>query len=207
MSEVYHRGDVVMASALLLLAVSYFTATQRGENSYLRRALATVGAIAFIPLVFATIIAAIEDFHYTWQTKHALPFNWQATGWMLGVGAPLLLAFLLRGKDVWLNGLSAVWVIVLAWICMQEKAEDDPLVYLWCLLGAIGMIYWGVREFRKERINIGFASFVITVLGFYFSNFLDKFGRANALISLGLVFLLGGWFLEKTRRRLVAKIS
>jgi hypothetical protein len=36
---------------------------------------------------------------------------------------------------------------------------------------------------------------------------MDKLGRAASLIGLGLLFLLGGWLLEKTRRRLVAQLE
>jgi hypothetical protein len=36
---------------------------------------------------------------------------------------------------------------------------------------------------------------------------MDKLDRALSLITLGLLFVLGGWLLEKTRRRLVARIE
>jgi hypothetical protein len=32
---------------------------------------------------------------------------------------------------------------------------------------------------------------------------MDKFGRSLGLIGLGILFLAGGWALERTRRRLV----
>jgi len=49
------------------------------------------------------------------------------------------------------------------------------------------------------------AGFAITILVFYFSTFMDKLGRSASLIGLGLLFLAGGWALEKLRRRLVAR--
>ena len=36
---------------------------------------------------------------------------------------------------------------------------------------------------------------------------MDKLGRSASLIGLGLLFLLGGWLLEKTRRRLMVKLE
>ena len=57
---------------------------------------------------------------------------------------------------------------------------------------------------RTKPLAQGFA---LTLLTFYFSNILDKMGRSMALISLGVVFLLGGWAMEKLRRRLVARIA
>jgi uncharacterized membrane protein len=76
-----------------------------------------------------------------------------------------------------------------------------------CALGSIGLIAWGLMEARKERINLGVAGFALTVLFFYFSNVMDKLGRSASLIGLGLLFLLGGWLLERTRRQLVARLE
>ena len=76
-----------------------------------------------------------------------------------------------------------------------------------CALGFIGLIVWGLMEARKERINLGVAGFALTVLFFYFSNVMDKLGRSASLIGLGLLFLLGGWLLERTRRQLVARLE
>jgi uncharacterized membrane protein len=67
------------------------------------------------------------------------------------------------------------------------------------------MIAWGVREGRSERVNMGMAGFALTLLFFYFSQVMDKLGRSASLIGLGLLFLAGGWALERLRRRLVAQ--
>ena len=60
-----------------------------------------------------------------------------------------------------------------------------------------------MREQRTERINVGALLFGAIVLFFYFSNVMDKLGRAASLIGFGLLFLAGGWALEHARRRLV----
>ena len=49
--------------------------------------------------------------------------------------------------------------------------------------------------------------FAVTVLLFYFSDVMDKLDRATSLIVVGLLFLGGGWLLERTRRRLIAHIQ
>ena len=64
-----------------------------------------------------------------------------------------------------------------------------------------------MREARSERINLGVAGFAITLLSFYFSNVMDKLGRSLGLMGLGALFLLAGWTLERTRRRLLAQIA
>jgi uncharacterized membrane protein len=62
-------------------------------------------------------------------------------------------------------------------------------------------------ERRRERINLGVAGFALTVVIFYFSNVMDKLGRSMSLIGLGVLFLFGGWGLERARRQLVARIA
>ena len=101
-----------------------------------------------------------------------------------------------------MNAVAVPWVLVLSTLSRHHK---DPTVYAWCALGAIGLVAWGVREVRRERVNLGVAGFAITVLFFYFSNVMDKLGRSASLIGLGLLFLAGGWALERVRRRLVAR--
>jgi len=39
------------------------------------------------------------------------------------------------------------------------------------------------------------------------SNILDKMDRSLGLIGLGVLFLAGGWALEKMRRRLMARMN
>jgi uncharacterized membrane protein len=74
-------------------------------------------------------------------------------------------------------------------------------------MASLGLIAWGVHEARRERINLGILGFGLTVMVFYFSNVMDKLGRSASLIGLGLLFLILGWGLERTRRQLVAKVK
>ena len=69
------------------------------------------------------------------------------------------------------------------------------------------MIAWGLREARKERVNLGVLGFGLTIACFYFSNVMDKLGRSESLIGFGALFLIGGWFLERARRRLIARMN
>jgi len=74
-----------------------------------------------------------------------------------------------------------------------------------CAIAAIGLVIWGLQETRRERINLGVAGFAITIIVFYFSTVMDKLGRSASLIGFGIPFLVGGWQLEKLRRKLVAR--
>jgi hypothetical protein len=42
---------------------------------------------------------------------------------------------------------------------------------------------------------------------FYFSDIMSKLNRSLGLIGLGILFLAGGWALEKMRRRMLARVE
>ena len=71
---------------------------------------------------------------------------------------------------------------------------------------SVGLIGWGVRERRAERVNLGVAGFALTATAFYFSNVMDKLGRSASLIGLGLLFLAAATCSSAARRRLLAEI-
>jgi hypothetical protein len=135
-------------------------------------------------------------------------------GWTMAYALPLAIAFALRRREAWTTALAAVWVLVLSVWPDRREVGDWVLyfwhqlgIYLWCLLGSVGLVAWGLYEESKERINLGVAGFAITVITFYFASVMDKLGRANTLMGLGVLFLVGGWFLERMRRRLVARLD
>jgi len=84
---------------------------------------------------------------------------------------------------------------------------QNMALYMACALAAVGLVYWGLQEQRRERINLGVAGFAITITVFYFSDVMDKLGRSASLVGFGLLFLLGGWKLEQLRRKLVARTA
>jgi hypothetical protein len=121
-----------------------------------------------------------------------------------------------RRKAAWMNLIAAFWVILLGATSVTRSGQAGRLLYFnWhelgsyatCVLGSIGCIAWGLKEARKERINLGIAGFALTILFFYFSTVMDKLGRAASLMGLGVLFLLGGWLLNRTRRRLTARLE
>jgi hypothetical protein len=213
--EGYAYCGRLILDGLLLLALTYLTARTGAEDCVLRRALAWIGGISLLPLA---ILAFVEDRELLWFWRGCpeVPEMVRVFGWIIGVGAPLLLAFVLRRKDAWVNALSAVWVLVITTFHSVDSATAEPLrihawstlgPYLWAGLGALGLIGWGLLERRRERINLGVAGFALTIVIFYFSDVMDKLGRAASLIGLGVLFLFGGWALERTRRNLVAHVS
>src|SRR5205085_5744802 len=132
----------------------------------------------------------------------------------IAICAPLALAFVLRKTAAWTNAIAAVWVLVIGAFSVTPAGTNGHLSifawnslgpYLWAGVGALGIVGWGLLERRSERINLGVAGFALTVIIFYFSDVMDKLGRSASLIGLGVLFLFGGWALERARRQLVAR--
>ena len=195
--EVRYPSDywVPVSVGIAGLSLAYLAARRSPKDSSLRRALGWLGGIAVIP---AIAIVAAE------HCSHCGPGDTSIVGWAVAVAGPMGVAVWLRGRDAVWNAVAGFWILVLSVI--HAGSGTDVLMYLWCAIGAAALAAWGIRDRRKERVNLGIAGFAITVLAFYFSSVMDKLGRSMSLIGLGLLFLGGGWLLEKTRRRLMAQL-
>jgi hypothetical protein len=199
--------DKILAEGILLLAITYLTALLPNRETPVRKTLAWIGALALIPSVL--LVIASRDWRQFWSSGIS-----RELGWTVALLLPLALAWVLRRSAAWMNLIAALWVVALGTTSLPSQPNESLLRFIWrelgpyalCALGSIGLIAWGLKEARKERINLGVAGFALTVLVFYFSNVMDKLGRSASLIGLGLLFLLGGWLLERTRRRLVARL-
>jgi hypothetical protein len=205
-------GERILSEGLLLLAITYLTALLPEKETSTRKALMWIGGLALIPFTASVVVSG----RFVSAQQHSLPGSHEVLGWAVALTLPLALAWWLRRSAAWTNGIAALWVVALGTTSLYKFGAGGTLlryawnelgVYVMCALGSIGLIAWGLREARKERINLGVAGFALTVLAFYSSTVMDKIGRAASLIGLGLLFLLGGWLLEKTRRRLVAQLD
>jgi len=195
----------ILALGLLMFSITYLTGLFGENQSNVRRALAWIGGIALIPFT----VAAMP------QSGRLAYGNLALLGYSLGFGLPMLLAFMLRGKAAWMNAVAALWVVVLTFLPSGFSNNESGFrygfrvlgPYIWCGIAALALIGWGIKETRRERINLGVLGFGITILVFYFSEVMDKLSRSASLMELGLLFLVLAWALERTRRRLVAGIG
>lgn len=178
------------------LSFTYLSARRGPDDSTLRKALGWVGGLALLPAAFAISVES-------WN--HVPSWRLQVIAWAIAVIGPLALAIALRRRDAIWTGVAILWSLLLA--AMSGGRGGGIPVYLWCAVGASGLAFWGMRDSRPERINLGILGFALTVLIFYFSNVMDKLGRSASLIAIGMLFLGGGWLLEQTRRRLMAHIQ
>lgn len=181
-----------------LLAVAYFTAVRAEDVDLRRRTLAWLGGIWLVP---ASLALAFDPGTLPFGGQ-ALPHGLRIAGWTVALGLPLIVAVALRRAAAWPNILAILWVLVLFRL---RPVAGEVSLYAWWALGATALAGWGVHEARRERIDMGAAMFAATVFTFYFSHVMDKLGRSVSLIGLGLLFLAGGWTIDRVRRRLVLK--
>ena len=203
--------DRILAEGLLLLAISYLTALLPEKETPVRKTLAWIGALALIPAVLFVIISGAHS-----DSRQFSPSGIaRELGWIATLSLPLVLAWLLR-RDAFMDkshrgplGRRAGYNQPS--VSTQRKFVASCLARAGTLRNVRAGFHrtdrLGFEEARKERINLGVAGFALTVLVFYFSNVMDKLGRSASLIGLGLLFLLGGWLLERTRRQLVARLE
>jgi uncharacterized membrane protein len=140
--------------------------------------------------------------------------------WGVGTGSPT------TGLGRW--GVSTIpvlagigFVIALPW-CMRSWVEHyrygnqvsswtqtEPSLMAHALVATfcVFLIWWGVTQASRGLVNLGIVAFGATVAWFYFSDLFDKMGRSLGLIGLGVLFIVGGWVLEKTRRGLLAHLE
>jgi uncharacterized membrane protein len=189
----------VVAAGLVLLALAYLTSLTSGLAGLHRRALGWLGTAA-LPIAGVALALVATDRSYTSQLAPAV----QAAGWIAAFGIPLLVAGVARRLDAWPMVAAALWVALLI---LLRPLGVDLVIFSWWALGATALAAWGVSEARPVMINLGAAAFAATVLTYYFSHVMDMLARSTSLIGLGLLFLAGGWAIERVRRQLVRRIA
>jgi uncharacterized membrane protein len=187
-----------LAAGLVLLALAFVSAVAPGSRSVMRWSLVWVGVAMTIPAAVAVVAAANQRVAASGDGVIV------AATWALALALPVVLSWLLARRGGLVVLAYVPWA-VLPSVFAQWKWT--LAVDAWEALGALGLIVWGVRDSRPERINLGFAGFALSVLAFYFSNVMDRMGRSASLVGLGLLFLAGGWALEKSRRRILAGLG
>jgi uncharacterized membrane protein len=184
-----------ISAGICALSLTDLSARRIQTDSPLRKAFMWIGGIALLP---SAIFLAADRWSKTPDASTLI------LGWSVALLFPIAGAVLLRGRYALWNVAAVLWTVLLA--VANSGSGDRVVVYIWCVVGTVGLAFWGIRESRPERINLAIAGFAVTVLCFYFSDVMDKLGRSTSLMLMGLIFLGGGWVLERTRRGLLARI-
>ena len=216
-AESYHFSSVYLERMIIVVAAVYLTAFLHSR----RRAVCWIlFALACVALVFAIPSLGEEGWSY-----YSYGHNWGFVPTGLRISAAVVIAIAITAsalasrKSLVPVGAMTALAYALPWLhhLVQKTSggvqnttwtETQPELALYGLVAVVCVLYawWGVREGSKAIVNFAIVSFALTVMWFYFSDLMDKLGRSLGLIVLGVLFLAGGWALEKTRRRLTARI-
>ena len=212
-----HIGDAVYSGRFLIVwAVLYLTFFLGSKHKIVQGILFAVGAIASV-----VGVVVLLDGWRSWGNQTFLPLGLRTWGWVDIAVVPLLIAVFKFRKSVVPVAVAIVFSIALPW-CQriwtdtsnvvyggQSYVRNEPNLAAHALVAAFAVfiIWWGVRLASKAVVNLGIVGFAVAVGWFYFSDIFDKVGRSLGLIGLGVLFLAGGWALEKTRRGLIIRMG
>ena len=213
-----HIGaDVYIGRFLVAWAILYLTVFLDSERRIVRGILFAVAAIAIV----TGILLLLESWRSWFGMNTYLLFHTRVWGWIDIAVLPLFFS-LFRLRKSFIPVLASIaFGIALPW-CTRSwteyytygtnhgswtRTEPDLAAHALVAAFCVFVIWWGVRETSRALVNLGVVGFGVTVAWFYFSNIFDKVGRSLGLIGLGVLFLAGGWVLEKTRRGLLAHMA
>ncbi len=209
--------EVYLGRALVMWAVLYLTFFARSQNRVVHGtlfAVAALGGLIGTAMMTAGWVA--------WSsTQTFVPFGVRFWAWMVIAALPLAIAAFHGHKGLIPIALGIAYSIALPW-CTHNATQtygEGPhqqtysymvpslAAHVLVALFAIFLCFWGVRILSRVLVNLSIIYFGIAVAWFYFSNIFDKVGRSVGLIGLGILFLAGGWMLEKMRRRLISQMK
>ncbi len=229
--EAQQTLTLLLFPAWMLSEFSYYAEGHIGEQVYIGRFL-VVWAVLYLTffigsgrkvlpwILYASsaiyglvgVVLLLGGWH-SWGDQTYLPLGLRSWGWVEIAAIPLLFAVFKFGKSVIPVAVAIVFSIALPW-CQRIWTDHEPygdwarnkpnlaahaLVAAFCVF----LIWWGVRQASQALVNLGIIAFAIAVFWFYFSDIFDKLDRSLGLIGLGILFLAGGWALEKARRNLI----
>jgi len=211
----YAGAETYFARMAAVVAALYLAAFLHSRRRALADILFGFGAV-LLPISIAILVQGWQSASYARQPWGFIPLSYRlaAFGVMLAV---IVVGFILeRQSSVPMLVLPCV-AMILPWA--QTTITEDMTGYHWKHSGpsllayaivaaaSVFLVWWGVRTSAKNLVNYGVIAFAATVMWFYFSSVMDKLGRSLGLIMLGVLFLAGGWLLERTRRRLISSLA
>jgi uncharacterized membrane protein len=207
--------EIYIGRFLFVWAILYLTFFLGSKRRIAQGILFAAGAIAAV-----TGTAMMLD---GWQSLSAdqspIPFSIRFWAWVALAALPLAIAAFHGHKGLMPIALAVAYSIALPWCYRSWTANInwgngaahtytriEPNFAAHALVAAftIFLCWWGVHMASKALVNLGILGFAISAGWFYYSDIWDKMNRSLGLIGLGVLFLSGGWALEKMRRRILA---
>jgi uncharacterized membrane protein len=209
-----HIGETVYIGRFLVVwAVLYLTLFLGSKHKAAQGILFAASAIAAV-----TGIVFLAGGWSSWGEQTYLSFGTRVWGWAIIAVLPLCFSVVRLRKSSVPVGAAIIFSLALPWcqrvwtesynygVYHQTYTRNEPNLAAHALVAAfcVFLVWWGVRHDSRALVNLGIVGFAIAVGWFYFSDIYGAVSRSLALIGLGVLFLAGGWALEKMRRGLLA---
>lgn len=207
----YRGAHLAITRMVTVFAAAYLTAFLNERKKLVFGLLFSAGAIG---VVVGTAMLCEDDLlWYRWSKDPSLPAALAIFLWLCIVALPLLFAWRMNPPAVLPVAVVAAMTAVLPHLYRHGRYTTwtyvEPSWGSYALVAGVAgfLAWWGVQQRSRAVINYGIVCFALTILWFYFSSVMGKLERSFSLIVLGVLFLGGGWVLEKTRRKLVRQIG
>lgn len=210
----YRGGSVYCARILAVIGVVYLVAFLRSERRITFGILFSAGAL-LLPIAVSLLQESWIDGAYPLRAAF-LPASLRGIVWLIQLAA-IGVGFFAERQSL----VPSLATVAVSWLlpwAQTVRVHDfrtgtwtsrDPSLLAYLMVAGLSVLFvwWGMRMAAKALVNYGVVGFALTVVWFYFSSVMDKLGRSLGLITLGVLFLAGGWLLERMRRRLVSTIA
>jgi len=214
-----HIGDSIYIGRLCfvwaILYLTFFANSRRRAVQGILFAVSAIAAVAGIVFMLGAWVSYSSD-------QSFIPFGTRVWAWIAFAAIPLLIAAFRGHKGLVPIVVAIGFAEALPW-CYRKwivsynypgaghgiYTRTDPNLLAHALVAAFAVFLcaWGVRLLSRALVNLGIVGFAAAVFWFYFSDIYNDHYRALGLIGLGILFLAGGWALEKMRRRILARMS
>ena len=213
----HHGGTVYLARMIATWATLYITLWIPSSRRVVWGICFTAGAIA---LIVANLIL-LNGWAWSYNSASFLSRPDRLWGWLLIAILPVAIA-VFRHRQSLLPVAVAIAVGVALPFCQTQASltywngtanatftHSAPSLVAYAIVAAFAgfLAWWGVRQSSKALVNFGIVAFAASIIWFFYADIFSKLGRSVGLIALGILFVAGGWALEKTRRKLISGIN
>jgi hypothetical protein len=213
----YIGNEVYAGRFLVVWAILYLTLFLGSRHKAVQGILfATAVVAAGFGIVFllggwrswsaAQAFLPLRDRFFGWTTIAALPLFFT----LFRLRKSLVPVVAALAFSVVLPWCMRTWLETFSWgaqIYKEPKVGPNLAAHALVAAFAVFISWWGVRQASRLLVNLGIVGFAVAVGWFYFSDIFDQVGRSLGLIGMGILFLAGGWALEKTRRGVLARMG
>jgi uncharacterized membrane protein len=210
----------LLAPTYLAIGIAAVSAGRIMESFAPARPLALVTAL--VGLVVAVLTIFVLTFTWVWEQagrSFVSARTETADAFVASVAVICALAVAITVGGMWrrgwsraalvealgLLGLGAITILTTALHPFGEAGTYAVLFNILAVLVALWAVLVGISTGRESFINVGLALFGLVVFARYVDYFGTLFDRSLAFIGAGILLLLGGYALERSRRVLLAR--